>query len=136
MLCIVYVSSAVRELADAELTALLEQCQGKNARLEITGILLYKDGDIMQLIEGPTEAIRRLARTIYADPRHHQIIQLLEREISTREFAGWSMDFQNLSASKVDKLAEFMADEPIESPSGADHRSTMIHLLRSFGFRS
>jgi len=135
MLCIVYISSAVREFTDVELRGLLKQSQEKNARLEITGILLYKGGDVMQLLEGPDEAVEKLALTIYADPRHHGIIQLLDRQIAKREFADWSMDFRNLSISKVKQLGDFMMERPIEVAVGADPLSPMDRLLASFGFR-
>jgi len=68
---------------DFDLTALLKQSRAKNSALEITGILLYKDGDVMQLLEGPDEAVKKVAQTIYADQRHCRIIQLLERKISS-----------------------------------------------------
>jgi len=58
MIAIVYISAAVQPLSDADLEALLAKSREKNARLKVTGILLYKDGDIMQLIEGPGEAVR------------------------------------------------------------------------------
>ena len=56
MIAIVYISSAVQPLSDADLEALLAQSREKNGRLKVTGILLYKDGDIMQ-------ADRRTARS-------------------------------------------------------------------------
>jgi acylphosphatase len=70
MLAIIYISSAVQLFSDVDLTALLKQSWAKNSALEITGILLYRDGDVMQLLEGPDEAVMKLAQTIYADQRH------------------------------------------------------------------
>ena len=86
MLAIVYVSSAVKPFSNADLSSLLEQSREKNARLRSTGILLYKDGDVMQLIEGPDEAVTSLAKTIYCDSRHRGIIELIKRDITEREF--------------------------------------------------
>ncbi len=62
MLSLIYVSSSTRAFSDADLVALLEQSQEKNARLDITGMLLYKDGNFMQVLEGPDDAVRQLFR--------------------------------------------------------------------------
>lgn len=133
MLAIVYISSAVQPLTDADLKALLKQSRQKNAELEITGILLYRDGDVMQLLEGPEEAVKKLAKTIYADPRHSGIIQLLERKISQREFPEWSMEFQNLGTLRVRRLAEFMNQQSAGLMSGTEHLSPILRLLGGFG---
>lgn len=133
MIAIIYISSAVRPFSDDELAACLAQYREKNDRLEITGILLYKDGDFMQLIEGPEEAVRSLAKTIYGDPRHHGIIQLIERKTAAREFEDWSMEFQNVSPTKGPLLAESLEDK--EPLSGAGRLSPTLRLLIGFGWR-
>jgi hypothetical protein len=97
MLSLVYVSSAISEFSEADLVALLEQSREKNTRLGLTGLLLYKDGNFMQVLEGPDNAVRQLFETILADSRHHGVIVLLERQIERREFADWAMAFRNLS---------------------------------------
>jgi hypothetical protein len=135
MLVIVYVSSATSKLSDAELLALQEQSQKKNEQLGVTGILLHKDGDFMQLFEGPDEAVRNLAKSIYADKRHHHIIQLLERPIAERTFPEWSMQFQDVSTAKLQQLDEFMDWQSVDLACGGEHRSPALSLLASFGFR-
>jgi hypothetical protein len=135
MLSIVYISSAVQPFSDVDLQGLLAQSQEKNARLDITGILLYKDGNIMQLFEGPDEAVKNLAKTIYADKRHYGVIQLIERGISTRTFPEWSMQFQDLSGPKIQQLAAFIQD-PVPSPTLDKHyqENPMLRLLATFGY--
>jgi acylphosphatase len=133
MLAIVYISSAVHPFSEADLTALLKQSQQKNAELEITGIMLYRDGDVMQLLEGPEEAVKKLAKTIYADPRHSGIIQLVEQKISRREFPDWSMEFQNLGALRVRQLAKFMNQQSAALTSETERLSPILRLLASFG---
>ncbi len=134
MLCIVYVSSAKHEFSDADLMDLLEQSRRKNARLNITGVLLYKDGNVMQLLEGPDEALSELIKEIYADPRHHGIIQLLRKQVETREFPGWSMEFRNLSGTNLRQVAGFLNEHAIETETAVDNQSPMLLLLSSFGF--
>jgi acylphosphatase len=134
MLCIVYVSSAKPEFSDADLMVLLEQSRSKNARLDITGVLLYKDGNVMQLLEGPDQAVGDLIKTIYADQRHHGIIQLLRKRVETREFPDWSMDFRNLGGANIQKVAEFLNENALEVKTAAPHQSPMLRLLSGFGF--
>ncbi|HSM42684.1 MAG TPA: BLUF domain-containing protein, partial [Afifellaceae bacterium] len=52
MYCLVYVSAAHHLMGDDELTEILETSRARNAAAGITGMLLYKDGSFMQLLEG------------------------------------------------------------------------------------
>jgi acylphosphatase len=135
MLAIVYISSAVPPFSDSDLIALLKQSRKKNAELEITGILLYKDGDIMQLLEGPKEAVKKLAQTIYADKRHRGIIQLLQRNISQREFPDWSMEFENLGVFRVQQLAHFVNKQSVTLRLDFKRLRPVLRLLASFGMQ-
>ena len=69
MYSLIYVSSAVQLMAGEELTQLLLQSRAKNVRLEITGLLLYKDGDFMQALEGAEDRVKLLFETIQRDSR-------------------------------------------------------------------
>ena len=133
LLSVVYISSATREFSATDLTILLEQSRAKNARLDITGILLYKGGNIVQLLEGPEPSVRDLIKTIYADQRHTGIIQLLEQEISQREFPDWSLEFRNLA--KVRHLAGLVSEHSNGTLSDPDkvHLSRMRLLMGRFG---
>ncbi len=60
MFSLTYVSSAVRPFAEDELADLLAVSRQNNARLGITGMLLYKDGNFMQVLEGEEAEVRTL----------------------------------------------------------------------------
>ena|SRR5271165_1105280 len=96
MFFVVYVSSAVNLFSEEDLTRLLETSRRNNPKLGVTGMLLYKEGNFMQLIEGPEEGVRTLLATIYNDPRHRGLLTLLEGNEKTREFQDWAMGFQSL----------------------------------------
>lgn len=93
LLRLVYVSSATELFTDDALTALLEQSRERNARDGITGMLLYQEGNFLQLIEGPETAVRALHARILKDRRHHKLITVLEESVTDRECAQWSMGF-------------------------------------------
>ena len=96
MFSLVYVSSAVVEFSAEELVTLLDQAQAKNASLGITGMLLYKGGNFMQVLEGEEGAVRSLVATIEQDPRHRGLITMLRAVADERDFPEWSMGFRDL----------------------------------------
>jgi hypothetical protein len=111
MYSLVYVSSALTLLSRKELETLLVACRANNARDGITGLLLYKDGNFMQMLEGERSAVEASFRKIQTDPRHHGIIKLLEGDAAAREFGEWSMglrDLRSAEAERVPGYSEFL----------------------------
>jgi len=93
---LVYVSSAKVPLSATDLKELLAQSREKNAGLDITGLLLYKEGNFMQVLEGEKGAVLALMESIEKDRRHHGIIIVDQGEPPRRQFGEWSMAFRNL----------------------------------------
>ena len=134
MVSLVYASSAVDDFSASDLVALLRQCCEKNVQLDISGMLLYKDGNFMQVLEGPDEAVGRLIQTIDADRRHKGIIRLEERQIEERQFSGWAMAFHNLRDPAVRELegySEFLNDR-LDSEAFRSDASRAHRLLNVF----
>jgi hypothetical protein len=134
MFSLVYVSSAAREFSERDLVELLERSRAKNQRLGITGMLLYKDGNFIQALEGQAEAVDGLFTVIRRDPRHRDVIRLVRREIKEREFADWSMGFRNLSdpgLRSVPGFAEFL-NEPLDAEGFRYDSSRARRLLDVF----
>ena len=113
MFSLIYASSSSRLFSDQELVQLLTQSHETNTRLGITGMLLYKDGNFMQVLEGPEEAVRERYAVITRDPRHHGVIRLLQETIPARQFPTWSMGFRNLrdvDLSEVPGYSDFLGE--------------------------
>ena len=91
MFHIVYASSTLQPFTKPELQALLEQARQKNAKLGLTGMLLYKDGNFMQVLEGEKEAVTKLAAIIERDPRHKRVLILLRGTSEERLFPNCTM---------------------------------------------
>ena len=83
-------------MSTEDLLFLLEQSREKNRRIGITGILLYKDGNIMQMIEGEKQVVLELFETIKKDRRHKDVFQVIAGDIQQRNFENWSMGFLNM----------------------------------------
>lgn len=99
MLSLVYVSAATAPFSPAELDALLATSRRNNSRDGISGILIYRDGDFLQVLEGPEPAVRSAYARIARDPRHMRIMMLDESRIEARAFGEWSMGFRRLGAA-------------------------------------
>ncbi len=110
LLSIIYVSSATRLLADDELERLLHAAREHNASAGITGLLLYGDGNFMQLIEGPAVAVADLYARIKRDPRHHLVITVQQESGLPREFADWSMAYRKVDAPTWLRLSHALGD--------------------------
>lgn len=104
MFCLVYASSATRLFSPSQLTDLLASCHANNSRLGITGLLLYKNGDFMQALEGEEQTVLNLYAKIYQDERHTGVLTLLQTTISARQFPNWSMGFRDLNSPEVRSL--------------------------------
>jgi len=124
MFRLIYVSTA-RELMDKDaLLGILAKAREKNARLGITGMLLYKDGNFLQLLEGEERIVRGIYETIARDTRHFDTMITMEEAVSERMFTEWSMGFHDLSDPALQSLPGFAPFRHLNF----DHRSATPDL--------
>jgi len=128
MYSLTYVSSATRPLTQIELRELLMVCEQNNRREGITGMLLYKDGNFMQVLEGEEPDVRLLYTKIGKDPRHRGILVLIEENLDGREFPDWSMGFRDLSAGTQKALPGYSPF--LSAPLTAGEFSTDVSRAR------
>lgn len=131
---LIYVSSATHNFSQTELLALLDVSRRNNAPADITGLLLYRDGNFMQVLEGEESVVTDTHARISKDQRHNGLITLLKQPISQRGFGEWSMGFRNLDSAEarnVPGYSEFLNEEwkgrPIQE---TPHRA--LKLLQVF----
>jgi len=130
MLHLLYRSTAVRPFNATELNELLECSREGNLRHGVTGLLLYRDGTFLQLIEGPDRAVERLLDNIRRDRRHRDVQLVLGVSGTTPYFEGWAMGHVRVEAvGPLDDLARFVR-------TAADHgradAALALKLLRAF----
>ena len=101
MFFLVYVSVAQENVSKEDLLDILTKSREANAAAGITGMLLYKDGNFMQALEGEETAVRDLYARISRDPRHLGLLTLVEGRREKRCFGDWSMGFQDLSSPEA-----------------------------------
>ena len=131
---LIYVSSATVEFGRMELEALLNRSRERNARLGFSGMLLYKDGNFMQVLEGEREKVQALYDKIERDPRHRGTLILLKQEIEDRQFPDWSMGFRDLEIADNTRKPgynEFL-NMPLTDSSFMENPSQAQKLLQVF----
>lgn len=96
---LVYVSSANWLYTEEDICALLAECWEGNSVLGITGMLLYKEGNIIQVLEGPQVAVCELMSAIARDPRHSAVTVVLKQWVPEREYGHWSMAYRDIQAA-------------------------------------
>ncbi len=134
MYFIVYVSAAVTWFSPTELRALLASCRLNNERAGITGMLLYKDGNFMQALEGDENAVRALHARIEVDRRHHGLLTICSGQADARQFEQWSMAFVDLGAPAEDLPAGYSRffDLPLTDPVFVQSPNRCQELLNLF----
>ena len=108
---LIYVSTAVLPMSDDALVSLLQQARARNERCQITGMLLYKDGHFMQVLEGEAGNVLNVFADIKEDKRHKSVDTLRSEYIQHRNFPNWTMGFMNvdnLDPSTVPGFTRFM----------------------------
>jgi hypothetical protein len=134
MFALVYVSSAVHSFSPPELVDLLKTSHDNNAALSVTGMLLYKDGNFMQVLEGDEKIVRPLYARIERDPRHRGLLVLIEGPIHARQFGEWSMGFRDLKAADATSIpgySEFL-NTPLTGAEFSADPTRCQRLLTTF----
>ncbi|WP_295674553.1 BLUF domain-containing protein [uncultured Mucilaginibacter sp.] len=128
---ILYISAGTNWFTGDELKALLKVSHRNNTRDGITGLLLYGDGNFVQLLEGEKTTVLRTFERISADPRHKSTTIIDSGELSDRNFPKWSMGFKALDSFSNTGLSGFLDPETKDFLFlKKQHRAT--DLLKSF----
>ncbi len=131
----VYVSSATRPLSGDDILEILQVSRANNEKFGITGMLLYREGNFLQVLEGPAGVVDSLIQKIRRDPRHDGVILMSRRSIKEREFGDWSMAFRNMSkdCSFEAGYNPFLEPDLDDNEDEAGEESQLVfRLLRRF----
>ncbi|MEO8298659.1 MAG: BLUF domain-containing protein [Burkholderiales bacterium] len=97
----VYASAASRDFEPRELLELLEVARENNAKLGLTGMLLYAEGSFFQVLEGPADVVDAVYAKIDRDQRHAQVTLVIREPIPKRHFDAWTMGFYKVSHEEL-----------------------------------
>jgi len=88
-----YVSSSKASLTAKDLEHLFHVNKRNNMELNISGILVYNNGNFLQILEGEKQKIDSLYKKISKDHRHSDIIKLISTSINERIFKDYENGF-------------------------------------------
>lgn len=86
------------QLAQA-ITAILAASRINNARVGVTGALMFNAGCFAQVLEGPQAAVENVFERIQQDERHGDVSLLAFQPVEARAFEAWSMGFVGSSVA-------------------------------------
>lgn len=131
---LIYLSQATVPFGEAELARLLVQSRQYNAAHELTGILLYGNGQFLQVLEGEAETVHSLYARICQDSRHRDVTTYSDKPIRARAFPDWHMACHPLPPQQFLEFAGYVAPSELqlEHPGLNVADTQLLHLLRSF----
>lgn len=127
-----YVSTAACGITGRQIGDILSVSRRNNARLEITGVLLFAGGSFIQLLEGPGEGLDTIISRLAVDPRHHSMLTILRGPIVARALPDWSMGWLDMGAAPDrPDLPMPGVEERIETMSPGEARVMLMSFLHS-----
>ena len=109
MTTLIYDSIWTSTFTPDELELFLTTIRLENSRLNVTGILLYHNGNFIQIIEGENLIIADLFEKIKNDERHNQVIKLVDFKMKDRSYENWSMAFKVISKKDWTTIKEYLS---------------------------
>ena len=91
---VIYVSEKVGS-SEQDVADIVNASTQNNPSNYITGCLLNGKNSFLQILEGPSDAIKSLYKTISEDIRHTNVQRLCDEPLDTRLFSDWSMKSDN-----------------------------------------
>ncbi len=130
---LIYASRATRTMDRHELAAIVRKAGERNAALSITGMLVYGNGNFLQVLEGDVFHIVELYEKISKDARHGGLIRLTLQPAEKRLFSKWSMGIMNLGEPKSVELYPLKVMVRLaESLRAFDQEQFVVGLVREF----
>ena len=88
-----YFSHASKSLTNQDIEEMINKARIKNAKNNITGCLVYKNNQFLQIFEGSMGTAIDLFEAIKKDPRHSEVTLINKFWRNSRGFKNWDMAF-------------------------------------------
>ncbi|MEQ8585714.1 MAG: BLUF domain-containing protein [Thalassobaculaceae bacterium] len=108
---LIYISSCSPDISDGTLRKIEEEAVAANRAADLTGVLLHKQANFLQVLEGRKSAVSTayFARILTATSHWGQIVVASNRIVG-RSFPIWSMDFHELGDNDEAILERLSSD--------------------------
>jgi superfamily II DNA or RNA helicase len=134
----IYASAASRDFETDELADLLQAARENNARLGLTGMLLYAEGGFFQVLEGQPDVVEALYAKIERDRRHAQVTLVIKEPIPKRYFDDWTMGFYKVSREELAGMSgvnDFFGKDRAEISVDAGRAEKLLAAFREGRWR-
>lgn len=138
LVSLVYTSTAAHPFRESALEELLTTSRRLNAERDVTGMLLYREGRFIQVLEGARAVVTGLAQRIADDSRHQDMRVLMTESIPRRTFGEWTMGYRAIGGTPRTAppgYRDSFADLTAESDRGTTLRA-LAELTLWFRVRS
>lgn len=134
---LIYQSSATVAITPQQLQVLLPAWRASNHAAGISGLLLYGEEGIMQVLEGEPAQVRAVYERIAQDVRHFNVHTVADGLVTQRAFGQWSMGFVQLEAPEFRQLAGYVSPARPGSllPDQPQRWPELRALLQEFALR-
>lgn len=127
-----YVSKATENIDSKSVNKFLEKAIAYNTKNNITGILLFRAGIFLQLLEGDKQLVEDLLEKIEKDNRHSNITRIFSLEKNERLFPNWSMGYHEISDLDINMINEFLSWNKLISAAKDLDNNIILHMLARF----
>ena len=121
-----YVSNAILNFDPKEIYHILQTAHQFNPTQQLTGVMMFRGGTFLQLLEGPEDNVRALYAKISKDPRHKNLMVLMERHTDSRLFEDWSMAYHEIGPFDLSLISEIIEWKSLVTGANVDN----IQILR------
>ncbi len=127
---LVYASAATTTAP--RLDDILAASRRNNAQNGLTGLLLFAEGNFIQALEGPKEALDATFARISNDRRHKLIMELYRAPIDRRNFPNWSMGARTIEHAEAPAGAFDLTLSSLDDLRRHSRGEEVFTLLKSF----
>lgn len=134
---LIYVSLRTAECAEADVDKILASATKNNAKIDVTGVLLYSEQKFLQCLEGEYTEIMALYDHIKLDKRHKNAVMISVSKIEERVFPSWQMGAKKFNLKDIELRGEMPKEEKEdfekilagENPKGTKAINLMKRLI-------
>ncbi len=94
------------EAMDGTIRSILDASRVNNARVDVTGALMFNAGCFAQVLEGPSAAVEATFERIQQDERHGEVSLLAYDSVKARLFTEWSMAYVGASKAEAARYGD------------------------------
>ncbi len=129
-----YRSHACGNIDSAEISNIISKARVNNAKMNITGLMVFDGKEFQHVLEGPPAAVQTLLHKLFNDSRHTNLELMAATTVEQRDFANWHLAFIDtrkirLATDRNDPHGPVDFTHTLSQPGSAD---ASLHMMRLF----